>query len=390
MPVIERFEIMAVDLPFRFSFKHAAAERRGSSSIFLRCQTDTGVVGFGESLPRPYVTGETQAGVVELLRDRVLPHLVGRSFEKMEDVFAFLRSCDGKAPQAWAPTTVAQCAAWATVDLALLDTFGKAFGTPVRLNEQTALPPKLRYSGVQSSSLGFLFFLTLLNYRLFGIHQIKLKVEGEGYVQAAQWVRRIMGQSFDLRTDANMAWNVEQAIAAMNQLAAYGIHMFEQPIAAADLEGLARVVRETGVGVMADESLNDRGSLDRLIAQQACTAINVRISKCGGLVASYNRCRQALDAGLTLQVGCQVGESSVLSAAQLLLLAAVQDVTYAEGCFGHRLLNHDPASPLLQFGYGGRPPALPTAPGLGVIIDEAVLRQATSDTFEVKSPAIFH
>ena len=176
----------------------------------------------------------------------------------------------------------------------------------------------------------------------------------------------------------------------MNQLAALGIHMFEQPIAAADLEGLARVVRETGLGVMADESLNDRASLDRLIAQQACTAVNVRISKCGGLVAAYNRCRQALAAGLTLQVGCQVGESSVLSAAQLLLLTAVRDVTYAEGCFGQRLLNQDPASPLLQFGYGGRPPALPTGPGLGVIIDEFLLRQATSATFAVKLPSLSH
>ena len=126
---------------------------------------------------------------------------------------------------------------------------------------------------------------------------------------------------------------------------------------------------------MVDESLNDAESLDNLIAQRACTAVNVRISKCGGLIAAYNRCRRALDAGLTLQVGCQVGETSLLSAAQIILAAAVREVTHAEGCFGLHLLREDPVRPLMQFGYGGRPPAFPQGPGLGVAVDESMLTQ---------------
>ena len=124
---------------------------------------------------------------------------------------------------------------------------------------------------------------------------------------------------------------------------------------------------------MADESLNDRDSLARLIEQRACTAVNVRISKCGGLVAALNRCREALEAGLDVQVGCQVGETSLLSAAHLVLLSAVEPVKYAEGCFGRLLLREDPARPLLQFGFGGRPPALPARPGLGVEMDREVI-----------------
>ena len=58
----ERFEVMSVDLPFRLTFKHAAAARTASSSIFIRCTTASGAVGYGESLPREYVTGESQAG----------------------------------------------------------------------------------------------------------------------------------------------------------------------------------------------------------------------------------------------------------------------------------------------------------------------------------------
>jgi len=52
-------------------------------------------------------------------------------------------------------------------------------------------------------------------------------------------------------------------------------------------------------------------------------------------------------------------------------------VTYAEGCFGHFLLAEDPVTPLLQFGRGGRPPAIPTGAGLGVTMDEAVLERWT-------------
>jgi predicted alpha/beta hydrolase len=90
--------------------------------------------------------------------------------------------------------------------------------------------------------------------------------------------------------------------------------------------------------VMADESFHTRESLEKLIGRRAATAVNARISKCGGLIATRNRCREALAAGLWVQVGCQVGESSLLSAAHLRLCAAVGVVRYAEGCFGRLLL----------------------------------------------------
>ena len=115
-----------------------------------------------------------------------------------------------------------------------------------------------------------------------------------------------------------------------------------------------------------------------LIERRACTAVNARISKCGGLVATLARCREARAAGLDVQIGCQVGESSLLSSAHLLLSQAVGRVRWAEGCFGLHLLREDPAAPRLQFGYGGRPPRRPPGPGLGVTLDEKILgRHAT-------------
>ena len=84
-----------------------------------------------------------------------------------------------------------------------------------------------------------------------------------------------------------------------------------------------------------------------------------------------------------LQVGCQVGESSLLSAAHLRLLSALAPLTpgvrYAEGCFGRHLLREDPAAPLVQFRFGGRPPPQPAGGGLGVRIDPAALQRYVVD-----------
>jgi muconate cycloisomerase len=184
-----------------------------------------------------------------------------------------------------------------------------------------------------------------------------------------------------------MAWDIGQALSVIRELRGLGIRSIEQPIAAADVAGLARLTAESGAGIMVDEGFTDRDSLRTLISHRACTAVNVRISKCGGLVAAAARAREALDAGLVLQVGCQVGESSLLSAAHVALLSALAGrhpgVRYAEGCFGTHLLREDPATPTVRFRFGGRAPRRPVGPGLGVTVDEAVLRRWAADTVQI-------
>lgn len=375
---IAGFEVMALELPFRKPFKHAAAERSSSYSLYVKCRTSSGAVGYGEALPREYVTGESRDGAMRLLADTILPRLVGRSFASMGEVRDLLALCDGQAPEGWVPRGEPHVAAWCAVDLALLDACGRHFGERIRLNDSPAPAAGFRYSPVLSSDKGWKLFKNLALIRLAGFRQVKLKLDKANQFEAARLARRVLGRSFDVRVDANMAWSVSEAAVAMRQLARSGIRSFEQPVAAEDMNGLAWLVRETKLGVMADESLNTKASLDRLLAARACTAVNIRVSKCGGLLSSWRRLEEARESGLVVQVGCQVGESSLLSAAQLILLAAAGDaVTYGEGCFGRHLLREDPAKPMLQFRLGGKPPALPDGPGLGVSVDEACLRRYT-------------
>jgi muconate cycloisomerase len=372
MPRIAHFELFSLDLPFRKPFKHAAAERAVSNSLYLKCTTDLGSMGFGEALPREYVTGETRCGAFELLVNEILPRLIGMEFLSLEEVKAFLLRCDGKAPSDWIVPGRPQTAAWCTVDLCLLDTFARQFGEPLRLDEDCSLPEAFRYSPVISAESGPAYWKTLLKIRLFGFGQVKLKVERKS-AGSVRLARRVLGSRCDIRADANMAWEIDEAREQMHCLAQFGVRSFEQPLIAEATAELAQLVRETDLDVMVDESLTDRESLQRLILDKACTAVNVRISKCGGLMASVARCKEALAAGLVLQIGCQVGESSLLSAAQLILLAKIREVRYGEGCFGLHLLKSDPALPVLQFGFAGRPPNLPGGAGFGMSVDEAML-----------------
>jgi muconate cycloisomerase len=228
---------------------------------------------------------------------------------------------------------------------------------------------------VVSADRGLPFYKTLLKIMFYGIRQIKLKVDNEFGLEAARTLKRFLWRNVDIRVDANMAWSKEEAAEKMIAFSQYGISSFEQPVPSDRLDEMSWLVKKTGLGIMADESVNDHNSLSELIDKKACTAVNLRISKCGGLMAVIERCREAIDAGLVVQIGCQVGESSLLSAAQLALIDQVPEVAYLEGCYGLLLLKEDPVKPLLQFGLGGRPPERTKGPGLGVEVDEVSLQR---------------
>src|SRR5918994_7996171 len=141
MPTLTELDLFAVDLPFKVTVRHAAAARTTSESLFLRARLDNGIEGWGESLPRAYVSGESREQAFALLRDAILPALLGRTFQSLPDVISFLEKCDGKAPSEWVRPDVPQSSAWCSVDLGLLDTFGRADGEPVWLGAAGPQPP---------------------------------------------------------------------------------------------------------------------------------------------------------------------------------------------------------------------------------------------------------
>jgi muconate cycloisomerase len=169
----------------------------------------------------------------------------------------------------------------------------------------------------------------------------------------------------------------------LRRLAAFKLQAIEQPVRADDLVGLKRVRNESGIAVMADESLVTAEGARSLIELGACDLFNIRISKCGGITGSLAIAKLAQEAGIKLQIGAQVGETGILSAAGRTLAAYVPDLAFAEGSFGTWLLSEDTTFENVAFGYGGRAPLLKTR-GLSVTVKEEDLERFATAKIEVR------
>ncbi|MBC8115151.1 MAG: dipeptide epimerase, partial [Candidatus Saccharimonas sp.] len=112
------------------------------------------------------------------------------------------------------------------------------------------------------------------------------------------------------------------------------------------------------------------------IERGTCDLFNIRLSKCGGLVNSLQLAALAHQAGLGYQLGCQVGETGILSAAGRHFASSVANIRYLEGSYDRFLVRERLTIEDITFGWGGYAPAL-TGSGLGVTIDEPELRRVT-------------
>jgi muconate cycloisomerase len=128
------------------------------------------------------------------------------------------------------------------------------------------------------------------------------------------------------------------------------------------------------VPIMLDESLCGAIDAERAIAAQACDLFNIRLSKCGGFLPSLRLVQLARRHGLGCQLGCQVGETAILSAAGRHFASSVADLRYREGSYDRHLVREALGTRDITFGRGGKAPALP-GPGLGVEIDPAGLER---------------
>ena len=179
--------------------------------------------------------------------------------------------------------------------------------------------------------------------RALAFANVKIKVgdDLDHAVHSLKTIRALAGTSVDLRVDANCAWSAERALEAIEHLRPYGISSVEQPVAASDLAGLRRITAATSESIIVDESLCSVADAERLVAANACDAFNIRVSKCGGLLASARIASIAEQAGLACVVGAQVGESGLLSAAGRHLAASLTGVRFVEGSAGRLLLKED-------------------------------------------------
>jgi len=372
--------VYALRIPFVEAFRHSAHERRWSDAVVVGVRAEDGTEGFGEGLARPYVTGESPESMVRHLVDELWPAVRDREVPLFAaaDGFADLEDF---IPDKHAAGVVANHASRAALELAIVDCVLRS----QRRSITELLPPrraKVVYSGVITAGSLDGALQHARQMKLIGMTQVKVKVGFADDVDRVRALRELFGPAISLRLDVNGAWDVEHAVAALKALAAFDIASVEQPLARGPIAELRRLKDASPIPIMVDESLVTVEDAEALIAARAVDYFNIRVSKCGGLARSLAIASRAAAAGIRLQIGSQVGETAILSAAGRHLAATLPEVTFVEGSFGTLLLTEDISVENVKFGHRGEAPLL-RGPGLGVQIVTDRLRHYAQAVHEL-------
>jgi len=173
---------------------------------------------------------------------------------------------------------------------------------------------------------------------------------------------------FRLRIDGNNAWAGREAdIRPLLEKSPIKIWAIEEPFAPRDYENLSKLSIEKDVSIILDESLCTIEDVREASALPGKWVANLRVSKLGGLMRSLEVVSFLKKKGWEIIVGAQVGETSVLSRAALVVAqAAGANLTAQEGAFGSILLEQDMATPEVRFGFAGILKADRSLPGFGL------------------------
>jgi muconate cycloisomerase len=379
---IVELTVYHIRIPLRKPIRHASHTRTDTDNVLVRCVLEDKSEGYGEGVPRDYVTGETIDSVFELLKKSELP----AQFEDCAD-FSRAAALAERLQLAPIPGDARGCqgnAARCAVELAFLDAygqcFGEALGSVTRLLAADCYNPSawVRYSTAITSAQGFKARMAALAMRLYRFRQMKVKVGIAGQNDAARLraIRRWAGAKMDLRVDANEAWTPAEAVERIRALEPFRITAVEQPVPHADADCLADLRKHVQTPIMLDESLCSQFDAEQAIAKGTCDLFNLRLSKCGGFIPALRLAQLARRHALSCQLGCQVGETAVLSAAGRHFGASVGDLRYIEGSYDRHLVRESLATRDITFRWGGWAPALP-GPGLGVAIDPVALERVS-------------
>jgi muconate cycloisomerase len=382
MQIVE-LEARHIRIALRRKVTHASHTRTDTDNIVVRCKLSDGSTGYGEGVPRDYVTGETIDFSLDLLKRSDLAKQLeagGENFAQAVHLAERLKLAASPNDDRGILGNAARCA----LELAVLDAFGKAFGEPLsRVTEYVApelyqFRDRVQYSGVIGNPRGWKKRVYPLIYRLAGFSQVKLKVgiEGQDDVKRTKLIRRWLGRKMDLRIDANEAWTPANAVARIRELEPFGITSVEQPVKHEEVACLAEVRKQVATPVMLDESLCGEVDAERAAKNGWCDLFNLRLSKCGGFIPSLRLAQLAKRHNLGYQLGCQVGETAILSAAGRHFATSLADIRYREGSYDRHLVWESLAVEDLTFGRGGWAPAL-VGCGLGLRLDPARLDWVT-------------
>lgn len=188
------------------------------------------------------------------------------------------------------------------------------------------------------------------------VYKIKLGTTHD--IEIIETLRKHTNAAF--RIDANAAWTVEEAIEKIQAFKDLGVEFIEQPLAKDDWEGMKKLMAESPIPLIADESCVFEADVKK--CHEHFHGINIKLTKCSGITPALRMITEARTLGLKVMLG-SMNESTIGSAAiaHLLPLADYVDMD------GPLLLSQDLASGI---GYADTGITLPTGHGLGITPNE--------------------
>ncbi|MEU3918207.1 mandelate racemase/muconate lactonizing enzyme family protein [Streptomyces sp. NPDC029004] len=347
---------------------HLVLPRRGQYATLVKVHAEDGSVGIGEcyGLPSPQVTATVVATVLA-------PLLIGQ--DALATTAVWERLYQGQA--AGGHNRGFYLEALAGIDLALWDLRGKLAGVPVHrllggpVRERIdcyASPVALHADPADSArqALGFVED---------GFRALKVKIgRGERTDRAhLTAVREAVGDDIEILTDANCAYDLDQATRVGTVLRDLGIHWFEEPLQVDDLANLGELRRRTGLTIVNGETHFTRFDQRESLLHHAIDVFMPNVARCGGITEATRIA--ALASAFHVDIAPHGVGSGVSLCAALQLCAATPNLRTYEynrlpNPIRERILTNPP-----EFRDGAL--FVPQGPGLGAEVDDAVVDRYT-------------
>lgn len=304
---ITQVRLGRLSVPLRVPFKTALRTVNSVEDIVVELHTDTGAIGYGEAPPTGPITGDTAGGIMGAIRELIAPVILNQEVDDFEALTARVQKAG-----------VHNTSAKAAVDMALWDLYGQLHHIPVHKllgGARRTLVTDITISVNPPEEMA----RDALDAVARGYDCLKVKVGADPALDTARLaaVRKAVGDDVCIRIDANQAWTPRQAVRILNEMQDKGLalELVEQPVPAADLEGLAYVTRNSWVPVMADESVFSPADAMKIFQNRAADYINIKLMKCGGITNALRIAAAAEVYGVECMIGCMLEAKIAVNAA---------------------------------------------------------------------------
>jgi muconate cycloisomerase len=310
------------------------------------------------------MTGETLESIVSAVHF-MAPALRGR---EPADIDGALAAMDGRM--------YGNHGAKAAIEIGLHDLAGLASGKPVHAllgaRKRTRLPLLAMIAGGDHE--GDLRDAEKKKAAGYTAYKIKVGLDtAEKDAARTRDICKVLGSGFVISADANQAFSAQEALAYVRAVDGCGLDFFEQPVMADDLDSMAAAAAASKtVAFGADVGFHSLDDIRAHLARKAARGVSLKAIKLGGVRALAAAGRLCGDLGMSVNISCKTGESSVACAAALHVASVIPNVDWAV-TLTHTALGEDVTARPIPTA-AGHVESL-DAPGLGVSVDEDRVRR---------------